>query len=186
MEIGFITEDFNAGNGHFLPNDKRCDLYLFQNRRFEPTSVMCPLVWCDNSANEVDALDIMRSGGFIVTRAIAEVIMSFDPYGIECYPAQLTCNGDDTRDDRYFLNVNNIQDVVDQERTQQSTRFFLSEEKLKALPEHKRHVFRPLGMNQYYFSIELFDALANLARAGQIHTSLIAYTFYPSDEAPNL
>ncbi|TOR21861.1 hypothetical protein CGG78_24535, partial [Vibrio parahaemolyticus] len=59
-------------------------------------------MWKDDDIYEIEALDLIRGGAFNVTKPIAELIMSFDPYGVEVYPAKLTCSGDGVLTERYI------------------------------------------------------------------------------------
>ncbi|MCX8804706.1 hypothetical protein NOL29_25880 [Vibrio parahaemolyticus] len=140
-------------------------------------------MWKDDDIYEIEALDLIRGGAFNVTKPIAELIMSFDPYGVEVYPAKLTCSGDGVLTERYIIAVDNLVDVVDYDKgikvTDVTTRFYLSNEKIKELPDSKRHVFKPVGMTKTFFSIELFEALnvylvSNYAEQYAIYRVMIA------------
>ncbi|MBO2629506.1 imm11 family protein [Shewanella algae] len=189
MEVAYITEDFNEGNSFFKYEDKRSFFYNKDND-FNPTSISEPIVWKDNDLDHIDALDLIKLGCFNVTKEIAHVIMSFDPYGIVFYPAKLACAGQDTSSGRYLIAVNNIVDVVDKNKSKNiskaMTQHYLSEDKIKSLPPCKQHVFKPKGMNKIFFSKEIFDALQNIYEEGKIKTSLIAYTFDTSEDCPNI
>ncbi|OBT16705.1 hypothetical protein BCT35_21410 [Vibrio lentus] len=146
------------------------------------------MVWSDKDLANIEALDIIDASCLNVTKEIAEVIMSFDPYGVEVYPATLKCGSNQTLTGRYLVTVDNEVDVIDQDRslkvTDTTTRFYLSEEKILALEPSKSHVFNPKGMLKTFFSNELFEALVVIAQAGKIKTSIVAYTFDTLDETP--
>ncbi|ELH9435080.1 hypothetical protein RQX57_004351 [Vibrio vulnificus] len=61
----------------------------YDDNDFTPTSCISEIVWKDDDIYEIEALDLFRGGAFNVTKPIAELIMSFDPYGVEVYPALL-------------------------------------------------------------------------------------------------
>ncbi|NOI59680.1 MULTISPECIES: DUF1629 domain-containing protein [Vibrio] len=188
MEIAYINEDFNEGESLFTSVDIRSSFY--DDNDFTPTSCINEIVWTDDDISDMEALDLIRGGAFNVTRPIAELIMSFDPYGVEFYPAKLTCSGDGALTERYIVAVDNLVDVVDFDRsikvTDVTTRFYLSDEKIRKLPESKRHVFKPIGMTKTFFSIELFDALVRLDAEGKINTSIVAFSFDTSEETPRI
>lgn len=188
MEIAYINEDFNQGESLFTAVDTRSSFY--EDNDFTPTSCIKEIVWTDDNISEIEALDLIRDGAFNVTRPIAELIMSFDPYGVEFYPARLTCSGDGVLTERYILAVDNLVDVVDFDKsvkvTDVTTHFYLSDEKIKKLPEAKRHVFKPIGMTKTFFSIELFEALVRLDQEGKINTSIVAFSFDTSEETPRI
>lgn len=188
MEIAYINEDFNEGDSLFLPVDTRSSLY--DDNDFIPTTCINEIVWADNDILHIEALDLIRGGAFNVTRSIADLIMSFDPYGVEVYPSKLVCSGDGVLVERFILAVDNLVNVVDHERsikeTDVTTRFYLSDEKIMKLPESKRHVFKPIGMTKTFFSIELFEALVRLNEEGKINTSIVAFSFDTSEETPRV
>ncbi|HFQ5173470.1 TPA: hypothetical protein ACGUW8_000037 [Vibrio vulnificus] len=188
LKIAYITEDFEEGDSFFVDDDNRA--FYYQDNDFTPTSVLSPIVWSDKDLVNIEALDIIDASCLNVTKEIAEVIMSFDPYGVKIYPASLKCGGNETLSGRYLVAVDNEVDVIDQERcfkvTEATTRFYLSEEKILALEPSKRHVFNPKGMLKTFFSNELFEALVAIALEGKIKTSIVAYTFDTLDEAPRV
>ncbi|MDA0118028.1 imm11 family protein [Vibrio sp. T11.5] len=188
MDIAYINEDFNEGESFFRTVDVRSSFY--DDNDYTPTSCINELIWSDSDISDLEALDLIKCGAFNVTRPIAELIMSFDPYGVEFYPAKLTCAGNGVQTERYILAVDNLVDVVDFDKsikvTDVTTRFYLSDEKIKKLPECKRHVFKPIGMTKTFFSIELFNALVRLGMEGKINTSIIAYSFDTSEETPRI
>lgn len=188
MQIAYINEDFNEGELLFTAVDSRSSFY--DDNDFTPTSCKSEIVWKDDDIYEIEALDLIRGGAFNVTKPIAELIMSFDPYGVEVYPAKLTCSGDGVLTERYIIAVDNLVDVVDYDKgikvTDVTTRFYLSNEKIKELPDSKRHVFKPIGMTKTFFSIELFEALVRLDEEGKINTSIVAFSFDTSEETPRV
>ncbi len=188
MDIAYINEDFNEGESLFSTADIRSSFY--DDNDFIPTSCRNEIVWADDNIFEMEALDLIRGGAFNVTRAIAELIMSFDPYGVEFYPAKLTCSGDEILTERYIIAVDNLVDVVDYDKsikiTDVTTRFFLSDVKINKLADSKKHVFKPIGMTKTFFSIELFDALVRLDEEGKINTSIVAFSFDTSEETPRI
>ncbi|MGF1902789.1 imm11 family protein [Aliivibrio sifiae] len=188
MEIAYINEDFNEGESLFIPADIRSSFY--DDNDFIPTTSISEVVWNDKDIQDIEALDVIRGGAFNVTKDIAELIMSFDPYGVEVYPSKLTCSGSGVIDERYILAIDNLVDAVDIDKsikiTDVTTRFYLSEEKLKKLPESKKHVFKPIGMSKTFFSLELFEALVHLDSEGKIKTSITAFSFDISEETPRV
>ena len=89
-----------------------------------------------------------------------------------------------------FGSVDNLVDVVDYDKsinlTDVTTRFYLSDEKIKELSDSKRHVFKPVGMTKTFFSIELFEALVRLDEEGKINTSIVAFSFDTTEETPQV
>nr|WP_241910554.1 hypothetical protein [Vibrio lentus] len=85
---------------------------LYSKSEYEPTSSKSPIVWeaLDGSTKQVG--NIADNGDLCVTKEFAEIVMSFDPYGIECYPATLKLS-DGSLTDRYLLALNNVIDVID-------------------------------------------------------------------------
>ncbi|MCE9789707.1 hypothetical protein [Shewanella chilikensis] len=188
MQVAYINEDMNEGESLFSAVDIRSSLY--DDNDFIPTSCLNEIVWQDTDILDIEALDLIRGGAFNITKEIAELIMSFDPYGVEVYPSKLTCAGTGVLSDRYILAVDNLVDAVDTENsikiTKATSRFFLSAEKINKLPESKRHVFKPIGMTKTFFSIELLEALIRLDEEGKINTSIVAFSFDTSEEAPRI
>lgn len=188
MEVAYINEDFNEGESLFIPIDIRSSFY--DDNDFIPTTSVSEIVWYDDDILSIEALDLIRAGAFNVTKSIAELIMSFDPYGVEVYPAKLKCSGEGVLAERYILAVDNLVDVVDFDKcikvTDVTTSFFLSDEKIMKLPESKRHVFKPIGMTKTFFSIELLEALVRLDEEGNINTSIVAFSFDTTEETPRI
>nr|WP_269809247.1 DUF1629 domain-containing protein [Enterovibrio nigricans] len=188
MRVAYINEDFNEGESLFISTDIRSSLY--DDNYFIPTTSVSEIIWQDKNNQNIEALDIIRGGLFNFTKDIAELIMSFDPYGVEMYPSKLTCAGNGVIDNRYILAIDNLVDAVDLEKsiriTDVTTRFYLSDEKLRLLPESKRHVFKPIGMTKTFFSMEIFEALVRLDALGKINTSIIAFSFDTSEETPRV
>ncbi|WP_244291694.1 MULTISPECIES: hypothetical protein [Vibrio] len=97
--------------------------------------------------------------------------MSFDPYGIEFYPAQIN-NHDGSLAGRYILALNNVIDVIEEIRseTRKSPKrnkilimeLFLSKDKLENHPVNKRILFRVKGAETAtIFCEELYDLVAS-------------------------
>ena len=209
MEVAIINEDLMESNAMFMVADAR--EYLYSTMEYHPCSSIHPIIWEDESMVSFGVFDITNSGDLSVTAPIAEVFMSFDPYGIEVYPNKLDCADGMSEQQRYVIAINNIVDVVDDEKSiidnliikydpeehgydvpienqadesmLHIIRLYLSEEKLKALPEAKRHIFRPEGTDTFFFSEEIYNALYKIALEGKA-SGLTAYTFDIKEKAP--
>ncbi|HDM8153035.1 TPA: hypothetical protein P0E35_001403 [Vibrio harveyi] len=172
MEFSVISEDFMRSSSAFQSVDDRDFLYSTNN--FHPTSSENPIRWEDKNITSSMVHPISDNGDICVSKELAELVMSFDPYGVEFYPASLlTKDGEIT--ERYILALNNIQDVVDFERSVIEVspnsgnlivhRLFLSPEKILNIPFHKRVVYRAEGADTaVFFTPEIYDLINNDSR----------------------
>ncbi|WP_261886077.1 hypothetical protein [Vibrio pomeroyi] len=168
MKFAIISENFNRSTTQFQCVDNREPLY--SKSEYEPTSSKSPIVWeaLDSSTEQVG--NIADNGDLCVTKEFAEIVMSFDPYGIECYPATLKLS-DGSLTDRYILALNNVIDVIDdfKSRTRKSPKrnkilvmeLYLSEVKLAQIPFQKRILLRVQGADTAtVFCEEIYDLVA--------------------------
>ncbi|WP_268809816.1 hypothetical protein, partial [Vibrio parahaemolyticus] len=167
MEFSVISEDFMRSSSAFQSVDDR--EFLYSTNNFHPTSSENPIRWEDKNITSSMVHPISDNGDICVSKELAELVMSFDPYGVEFYPASLlTKDGEIT--ERYILALNNIQDVVDFERSVIEVspnsgnlivhRLFLSPEKILNIPFHKRVVYRAEGSDTaVFFAPEIYDLI---------------------------
>ncbi|EGR1569475.1 hypothetical protein ABVF67_003562 [Vibrio parahaemolyticus] len=172
MEFSVISEDFMRSSSTFQSVDDR--EFLYSTNNFHPTSSENPIRWEDKNITSSMVHPISDNGDICVSKELAELVMSFDPYGVEFYPASLlTKDGEIT--ERYILALNNIQDVVDFERSVIEVspnsgnlivhRLFLSPEKILNIPFHKRVVYRAEGADTaVFFAPEIYDLISNDSR----------------------
>ncbi|OBT16679.1 hypothetical protein A9266_19000 [Vibrio tasmaniensis] len=172
MDFSVISEDFMRSPTAFQCVDTR--EFLYSTNNYQPTSSESPILWEDKNITSTMVHPIADNGDICVTKGFAELVMSFDPYGVEFYPASLsTKDGDIT--ERYILALNNIQDVVDHERSVVEVspnsgnliihRLFLSSEKISNIPFQKRVVYRAKGADTaVFFAPEIYDLLSNDSR----------------------
>lgn len=74
-------------------------------------------MWVDSEGGSIKNVGpIVDCGDLSVSRLFAEILMSFDPFGIEYYPSQLKLEDGEVQN-RYILAINNIIDVLDEERS---------------------------------------------------------------------
>ncbi len=170
MYFALITENYFTSKTSFTCIDDR--EYLYSSNDFNPTSLLTPIVWQDQeNLKGVSVGHIADNGDLSVSKELAEIIMSFDPYGIECYPSKLLLN-DSELDDRYLLAINNVIDVMDDEESDIEKSpyndevivydLYLSEDKLKNIPLQNRVVFRVKGAETaMFFCEEIFDFISN-------------------------
>ena len=176
MNFSIISENYLTSSVSFTCVDNRESLY--SKEVFEPTSSSKPIIWeaLDGSVKGVG--NIADNGDLCVSKELAELVMSFDPYGIECYPAELKLQ-DGTVSNRYLLALNNIIDVADwsKSRTRKSPKrnkilimeLYLSEEKLKEIPFHKRVLFRVKGAEiATVFCEEIYDLVSDVDTFGDL------------------
>ncbi|WP_249335805.1 imm11 family protein, partial [Vibrio parahaemolyticus] len=89
---------------------------LYSKAQFEPTSSLEPIVWESTDGFIKGVGNIADNGDLCVSKEFAELVMSFDPYGIECYPAELRLT-DGSLSNRYLLALNNVLDVIDESKS---------------------------------------------------------------------
>ena len=209
MKVAYINEKLITSNAMFIASDNRD--FLYSDMDFNPTSTQYPIVWEDKNMVSFGVFDITNSGDLSVTAPIAEVFMSFDPYGVEFYPNRLNCADGMSDQIRYIIAIHNEVDVVDIDKSHiekmvikynpekhgydipdedkkdvimyRTSRLFLSEEKIQNLPENKKHIFRVKDTEAFFFSEEVYNALYNIAVDGKA-SGLTAYTFDTNEKAP--
>lgn len=193
----------------FMVDDLRS--YLYEYIDFYPVSVISPVIWSDENMMAGGVFDITNSGDLSVTAPIAEVFMSFDPYGVSVLPSRLHCVDGASEQVRYIVAINNEVDLVDEDKSSIETkvihynpekhgydvpleerksivshrvsRLYLDEKKLKSFPEFKRHMFRVKNTETFFFSEEVFNALCEIGRKGKAR-GLTAYPFDVTEQAP--
>ncbi len=188
MYFALITENYFTSKTSFTCIDDR--EYLYSSNDFNPTSLLTPIVWQDQENRKgVSVGHIADNGDLSVSKELAEIIMSFDPYGIECYPSKLLLN-DSELDDRYLLAINNVIDVMDDEKSDIEISpysgnpivhdLYLSEQKLKNIPLQNRVIFRVSGAETaMFFCEEIFNIIGSdmsfiKLRKEKIHTDELA------------
>ncbi len=172
MYFSLITENYYSSKVSFSCVDDR--EFLYSTNDVVPTSSCEPICWQDQDNGSVNDVDpIADSGDLSVSKELAEIIMSFDPYGVEVYPSKLLLK-DGILEERYLIAVNNVIDIMDDERSKiekspYSDRnivhvLYISEKKMKLLPLNKRIVFRVRGAETaMFFSEEIYDAIDGLS-----------------------
>ncbi|EMK3365295.1 hypothetical protein P3592_19895 [Vibrio parahaemolyticus] len=191
MYFSLISENYFFSSVNFVSVDNRESLY--STNHYHPTSSINPVVWVDSEGGSIKNVGpIVDCGDLSVSRLFAEILMSFDPFGIEYYPSQLKLEDGEVQN-RYILAINNIIDVLDEERSdiEISPRsgelivheLFISEEKLKQIPLSNRVAFRVKGAETaMFFCEELFDVIDFMAefyslRKAKISTDDLAPKF---------
>ncbi|MHC6526981.1 hypothetical protein ACX806_05660, partial [Vibrio proteolyticus] len=113
MHFSLITENYFTSTTSFTCIDNR--EFLYSTNEFNPTSSIKPIIWQDQeNINGSKVGHIVDSGDLSISKDLAEIIMSFDPYGIECYPSKLILKNSEVSG-RYLLAINNIIDVIDED-----------------------------------------------------------------------
>ncbi len=169
--------------------------FLYSDNEYQPTSSVEPIIWEDNDCFADELPDIVDKGERVVNFITAQIIMSFDPYGVEVYPAKLKL-ADAAVEGRYLMSVKNIIDVMDESESSIEISpvdgerlvhdVYISTEKLSKIPLHKRLVFRVKGADDtIFFDGRIIDAADKYF---SIHgAKLIQITpFNTSEEAPIL
>lgn len=193
INLGTISEDFSISECSFKEVDSRS--FLYSTNIFRPCSLENPIVWEDLSLCELtDVPDIVEKGDKLVTKEIAELIMAFDPYGVEVYPAKLIIK-DKTINNRYILSVKSILDgVADEERSDIIenpipnrppivSELAICPKKLAEVPLNKRLVFRVKESNTIYFDGSIVDKFIEDLNNGKHHLCQ-AVPFSTSELAP--
>ncbi|MBO2562659.1 imm11 family protein [Shewanella algae] len=168
MYFSLITENYFTSTTSFTCIDNR--ELLYSTDEFKPTSSLRPIVWQDQESADTSKIGhIIDSGDLSISKDLAEIIMSFDPYGVEFYPSKLTLKNSEVSE-RYLLAINNVIDVIDEEESDIEVSpyngdliihdLYISEEKLKNTPFNKRVVFRVKGAETaMFFCEEVFNIL---------------------------
>ncbi|WP_335899756.1 imm11 family protein [Shewanella algae] len=168
MYFSLITENYFTSTTSFTCIDNR--ELLYSTDEFKPTSSLRPIVWQDQESADTSKIGhIIDSGDLSISKDLAEIIMSFDPYGVEFYPSKLTLKNSEVSE-RYLLVINNVIDVIDEEESDIEVSpyngdliihdLYISEEKLKNTPFNKRVVFRVKGAETaMFFCEEVFNIL---------------------------
>ncbi len=190
MEYAVISEDYMRSSSQFQCVDSREILY--SNNDYIPTTTINAIKWEDKNITKNLVHPISDNGDICITKELAEIIMSFDPYRIEVYPASLLIQ-DGELSERYLLAINNIQDVADMNRSaieiSEDTgsiivhRLFLSDTKLNEIQFNKRVIYRIKGAETaVFFAPEIYDLIINdyrfyLVRKIKKNTSMRAPKF---------
>lgn len=209
MELSYINENTEESDAMFMCSDKR--EHLYEDMEYTPVSSLNPIIWEDAESYSEAIFDITNSGDLSVTKPIADVFMSFDPYGVSVLPNRLLCMDGLSTQERYIIAINNELDVLDKEKSiieivsehydpeehghdvplderesfhsQLIHKLYIDKEKLKSYPIQFRHVFRVKGTNSFFFSSEIYDELYNIALQG-LASGLTAFKFDINEEAP--
>lgn len=169
MNFSIISENYLASNTIFVCTDSREPLYSKSD--FEPTSSSNPIIWKAKEGSLKRVGNIIDNGDLCVSQKFAELIISFDPFGIECYPAELRSDNESLKG-RYILAINNVIDVTDNVKTitRKSPKrnkiliqeLYLSEKKLTNISFNKRILFRIKGAETVtVFCEEIYDLISN-------------------------
>ncbi|USD31537.1 MULTISPECIES: hypothetical protein [Vibrio] len=188
MKFSIISENYQVSSTSFTCVDNSEPLY--SKADYEPTSSADPIVWEATDGSIKGVGSIADNGDLCVSKEFAELVMSFDPFGIECYPAELRLL-DAVLKNRYLLALNNVIDVLDESksRTRKSPKrnkilimdLYLSEEKLLNTPFHKRVLFRVKGAETAtIFCEEIYD----LARKNSLFEDLRMFKLDCDQEVP--
>ncbi len=167
MEYAVISEDYMRSLSQFQCVDSR--EFLYSTNDYIPTTTINAIKWQDGNILSTMVHPIASNGDLCITKDLAEIIMSFDPYGIEVYPASLVVKDGEVTE-RYLLAINNIQDVVDYDKSVTEIspnsgdlivhRLFLSEDKLLKVPEDKKVIYRAKDMNStVFFEPKIYDLI---------------------------
>lgn len=189
--LATLSEDFSSSDAMFTDVDAR--EYLYSTNEYIPCSSLNPLRWEDLDIDIADVPDMVDKGDKVVNKEIAELIMSFDPYGVEFYPVELKGeNG--VLQNRYLLSVKNIIDVIDNERSRIIenpkphrapivSRLAICPEKLGNIPLNKRLVFRVKESNTIFFDGRIAEKFMEGLLEGR-HLLCEATPFDTSELAP--
>ncbi|MUK94778.1 hypothetical protein GNP80_20415 [Aliivibrio fischeri] len=169
MEFAIISEDLMRSPSQFQCVDNR--EFLYNTNSYLPISSVNPIKWADDNIPSAYVHPIADNGDICITKDLADIIMSYDPYGIEVYPASLITQ-DNELSNRYILAINNIQDVADFDRSAIEIspyggeliihRLFLSADKLANIPLEKRIIYRVKEADTaVFFTPEIYDLIAN-------------------------
>ncbi|MCM0147288.1 hypothetical protein KCN56_01720 [Photobacterium galatheae] len=192
LNLGIISEDFDESDCMFREIDERS--YLYSTNAYIPCSSFSPIAWEDSDLSDTDEVpDIVEKGDKVVTKEVAQLIMSYDPYGVEVYPAKLVL-GNDVLQERYILSIKNIIDVIDHERSRIIknpkphrppivSRLAICPEKLERIPRHKRLVFRVKDSNTIFFDGSIVERFVEDLMNGHHHLCQ-AIPFNTSELAP--
>ncbi|EHC7289596.1 imm11 family protein [Vibrio parahaemolyticus] len=172
MYFALISEDYYASSTNFTPVDNRESMY--STNIYHPSSSENPIIWQDLEGGSINSVGpIVDCGDLSVSANFAQMLMSFDPYGIEVYPSLLKADNG-VSEGRYLIAVNNVIDVLDEEKSIIKTSprsgkklvhvLYLSEEKLKSIPLNKRIAFRVKGAETVmFFCEEFFNEVGSLS-----------------------
>jgi len=195
MKIARLNEALSASNAMFMADDARA--YFYEDIDFIPVSIAAPIIWTDDNVLARHVFDITNAGDLSVTAKVAEIFMSFDPYGITVLPNRLDCADGMSEQVRYVIAINNVIDVLDEDKShietkvrhfdpekygydvplderksivsQRISKLYLSEEKMSKVAESKRHIFRVKGANVFFFSKDIFDVIYPLVENDTIY-----------------
>ncbi len=167
MEYAVISEDYMRSPSQFQCVDSR--EFLYSTNDYIPTTTINAIKWEDGNILSTMVHPIASNGDMCITKELAEIIMSFDPYGIEVYPASLVVKDGEVTE-RYLLAINNIQDVVDYDKSVTEIspnssdlivhKLFLNEDKLLNISKEKKVIYRAKDMDSaVFFTPEIFDLI---------------------------
>nr|WP_086937945.1 DUF1629 domain-containing protein [Thaumasiovibrio occultus] len=194
--LATLSEDLLSNDIMAKPSDAR--EYLHSHNRYIPVSSDNYFVW-DIGEADIDALpDMIDKGDRVVSKAVMDVIMSWDPYGVIFVPVKLKSN-DSLSDSRYIMAVNNIIDVMDEENsfvfTRDNSRYnlppdivvnelYISETKYAQICESKKHIFRVKGADgTIFFSAQMANTVWDVAVSEGLQ-GMVMQPFDFNEEAP--
>ena len=193
IKLGTFSEDFGFSMSFFKEDDIRT--FLYSNIECIPCSAVSPLYFEDEKIDACNVPDLIDKGNKIVTKEIAEMIMAFDPFGIEVYPTNLKVSNTLIYE-RYIISIKNIIDVIDFDKSDIEECPFpdydepiigtvvISSDKLLKIPYSKRIIFRVQGADDtVFFNADLIDyALNYFSIHGTFGTKITP--FFTSEDAP--
>lgn len=188
MKFSIISENYQVSSTSFTCVDNREPLY--SKADYEPTSSAEPIVWEATDGSIKGVGNIADNGDLCLSNELAELVMSFDPFGIECYPIELRVQDGILRN-RYLLALNNVIDVMDEfkSRTRKSPKrnkvlimsLYLSKKKLLGTPLNQRVLFRVKGAETVtIFCEEIYD----LAKKSSLFEDLRMFKLDCDQEVP--
>ncbi|WP_219004181.1 hypothetical protein [Shewanella algae] len=166
FNLGTLSEDFDESDCMFKEVDERS--YFYATNEYIPCSSRSPITWEDPEISDSTEIpDIVEKGDKLVSKEVAKLIMSFDPYGVEIYPVSLLIENE-LLTERYIVSIKNVIDVIDTERSRiiQNpkphrppivSRLAICPEKLELIPLHKRLVFRVKESNTVFFDVSIVE-----------------------------
>lgn len=118
-----------------------------------------------------------------IDKNMADIIMSFNPQGVNIYPAEIhVSNGIDRS--KCALRINNKFDVIDYEKSDWANSSFipgrksiisaiLSNEKLNQIPKSERLIYKVEGLTQKIFDGSIIDALLEYEKNNELVDTVI-------------
>ncbi len=195
-KIATFSEDLFSNDIMAKPDDAR--EYLYSHNDLIPVSAVSPIVWDIGDADVNNIPDIIDKGDRLVSKLVMDAIMSWDPYGVVFTPAKIISNSI-ALEDRYIMSVNNLIDVMDEDKSfvfikdlssyglppeLRVSELYISESKYEDIPEYKKHIFQVNGSDDtIFFSTELVNCVWDLVKKNG-GKGLVQQPFYFDEEAP--